>query len=249
MTYRFVTSMSKEGYEQYGRNFLDSFLEKCAPRLSIHVFSEDDLESDSEWIHGIWRLLEEPGLPDFLSACPIPESPHYQWQAGRFAKKIFAISSDKLPKDGWRIWLDADVIVDKPFTVEFLRFVCPFVPLQANYIGSYLGRKDWHHSECGWVAYNLENGGLDFLREFREMYTSGEIFEYLEWHDSYLFDRLRERRPENWFNISADIPGMHPWDETILGEYMRHLKGPLRKKGKSGNVPADYWSEKEQNAV
>lgn len=233
MTYRFVTSMSKKGYDEYGRNFLESWKKVDYP---LSVFSEDVLGDCTSH-----QLLEEPGLPEFLSQLAMPEPTQYQWQAGRFAKKIFAVSSDKLPKDGWRIWLDADVIVDRPFTPEFLKEVCP-----NDYTGSYLGRKDWHHSECGWVAYNLENGGLEFLRSFRGLYTSGGIFEHLEWHDSYLFDRLREQRNDRWFNLSDDIPGMHPWDDSPLGKVMRHLKGPLRKKGKSGNVPASYWSEKER---
>ncbi len=231
--YRFVTSMSKKGYDQYGHNFLESWKRLDYP---LYVFSEDVLGDNSPHC-----LLEEPGLPEFLSLCPTPESPQYQWQAERFAKKIFAISSDKLPKDGWRIWLDADVIVDGEFGDIWLSTVCP-----EGYTGSYLGRQDWHHSECGWVAYNLDAGGLDFLKDFRDLYTSGEIFEYLEWHDSYLFDRLRERRKDKWFNLSEGICGMHPWDDCPLGKYMRHLKGPLRKKGKTGNVPAGYWSEKER---
>lgn len=241
MTYRFVTSMSQKIYDDYGKKLLDSF-----SGYPLYVFSEDP-------IYEACALLEEPGLPDFLSACPIPESKAYQWQVGRFCKKVFSVSSDKLPKDGWRIWLDADVIVDEPFDDEWLKKVCP-----EGYMGSYLGRKDWRHSEMGWVAYNLDEGALDFLQKYREMYTSGEVFDHLEWHDCWLFDRLREyrkglatlcgRTQDKWLNLSEGVPGMHPWDDTILGEKMRHLKGPLRKKGKTADVPAEYWSLRERSA-
>lgn len=232
MKYRFVTSMSQAGYEEYGRNFLDSW----TLNLPLTVYSEDDL------LIPCVDLREDASLMAFLENCP--ESTDYRYQAGKFAKKVFAITDPERNHDGWKIWIDADVVVEKPITYQFLESVCP-----EGMMGSYLGRKDWHHSECGWVAYNLQYA-TEFLKDFREIYTSGEIFDHLEWHDSYLFDRLRERYRAKqgfgaWKNLSEGVPGMHVWDESPLGEVMRHLKGPLRKSGQKANVPQSYWSEKE----
>lgn len=226
MRYRFITSMSEAGYREYGKNFLDSW------PLPITVYSEDalpvpyvDLNLDDE-------------LTAFLETAP--EGDDYRFQAGKFAKKVFAVTGEQESSD-WRIWIDADVVVDGPITEEFLQTVCP-----EDKVGSYLGRKDWHHSECGWVAYNMRYAKA-FLRDFREIYTSGEIYDHLEWHDSYIFDRVMEKHGKSaWKNLSEGVPGMHVWDETPLGSVMRHLKGPLRKAGKTANVPKSYWSEKER---
>lgn len=234
---RFVTSMSETGYEEYGKTFLETFHKHCD--LPLTVYSEDELPAGP---YPIVDLNGDAELTEFLKNDT--DSPDYRFQAGKFAKKVFAITSEK-PDTDWLIWIDADVIVEKPITAEFLKSVCP-----SGMMGSYLGRKDWHHSECGWVAYNLQYAG-GFLKDFREIYTSGEVFDHLEWHDSYLFDRLRDRYREKqgfdaWVNLSEGIPGMHVWDESPLGKVMRHLKGPLRKSGSKANVPESYWSERER---
>jgi hypothetical protein len=169
------------------------------------------------------------------------ESKDYRYKAKTFSHKVFAITNP--PDVKWWIWLDADVITEHPVDEEWLKTVCP-----EDATLSYLGRKDWRHSECGWVAYNLEKA-RPFLEEFRRIYTSGEIYTFPEWHDSYIFDRVRERIPGNYHNLSEGISGMHPWDESPLGEKMRHLKGPLRKKGKSlEGLPDGYKSEIEIQA-
>lgn len=234
----FITSMSKEGYREYGKTFLDSFHKNG--KQPLIVYSEDDLEEER---FPIRNLRADTELVQFLSECPQPESKHYQWQTSKFAKKVFALTDPSLDArvniGNWLIWLDADVILDRPLDGAFFNAVCP-----EGKDGSYLGRKDWHTSECGWVAYNMKRGGGRFLKRFREVYTSGEIFDHLEWHDSYLFDRVREEGFD-FLNLSEGVSGMHVWDDCILGEYSRHLKGPLRKQGRKGDVPKEYWSEKE----
>lgn len=233
---RFVTSMSTEGYREYGKKFLDSFKEFCDKRLRI--YSEDPLENEGL---PVVDLNLDAEFRQFLSECP-PESKHYQWQVGKFAKKVFAIT-DPFIEDDWLIWIDADVVLDKPLDERFFEKTCP-----ENQDGAYLGRKDWHTSECGFVSYNLKRRGGTFLKRLREVYTSGEIFDHLEWHDSYLFDRVMEEGYD-FLNLSEGVSGMHVWDDTILGEYSRHLKGPLRKAGRKGDVPKKYWSERECDTI
>jgi len=230
----FITSMSAEGYKEYGKRFLDSFREKV--KQPLVVYSEDDLKENR---FPVYDLRTIQALAKFLEDCP-PPHPFYQWQAGKFAHKVFAITDPYLPETDWRIWIDADVIVDKPFDEKFFETVC-----NPNYDGSYLGRIDWHTSECGLVAYNMKAAGREFLERLREVYTSGEIFDHLEWHDSYLFDRVMEEG-YHFFNLSEGVSGMHVWDDCILGEYSRHMKGVLRKQGKNGNVPESYWSKRER---
>ncbi len=229
---RVITSMSQDGYDEYGQKFIDTF-EKYWHPIPLTIYSEDPIDDDR---YEIRRSLDDPDLVEFLKDAPTHQ--FYQWNAKKFAYKVFAITG--APRDvDWLIWLDADVETFAKVTQTFLKKVC------RGKLGSYLGRKDWHHSECGWVAYHLKNAG-PFLDRFREIYTSGEIYDHLEFHDSYLFDRVREAFP-GWHNLSENVSGMHVWDDTLLGEKMKHLKGPLRKRGETGDNPA-YWSTKEIEA-
>ena len=224
-----VTSMSQEGYDQYGKTFIDTFWKHW--KVPLTIYSEDQIDDDRFEIR---NSLEDPELVEFLKDAP--EHQFYQWNARKFAYKVFAITGHERDTD-WLIWLDADVVTCSEITPAFLSKVC------RGRFGSYLGREEWHHSECGWVAYHLPDAG-PFLDRLRDIYTSGEIYSHLEYHDSYLFDRVREEFPD-WHNLSEGIKGMHVWDESPLGEKMKHLKGPLRKQGKTGTDPK-YWSESER---
>lgn len=218
--------MSLDGYEKYGKTFLETFMAQSD--YPIYVYSEDPLPVNYRLLHNDDDWVEFQKNPD--------DPPDWRYQAKRFSHKVFAKTK---PEDyDWWIWLDADVEVFDAIDKEFMSLACPeWATL------SYLGRKDCRTSECGWVAYNLNNGGREFLEEFRRMYVDNDVYTHTEWHDSYIFDRVREKMPGKYFNLSDGEPGMHVWDATVLGTKMRHLKGPLRKAGKSLDaLPQEYRS-------
>lgn len=236
MKYQVVTSMSLEGYNQYGQNFIDTYSRFWD--IPLVIYSEDSLDDERFLVR---NLKYDEELQDFLKASP-EDSVDYRWKVKKFAHKVFALTDRRLRDCDWLIWLDADVVTFRNVDDRDLFVLCP-----AGYIGSYLGRKDWHTSECGFVGYNLGEGAERFLDRFRAMYTTMAVFDHLEWHDSYLFDRLREICSGKWFNLSEGVPGMHVWDGSLLGKYMKHLKGPLRKSGQTANVREDYWSASEES--
>lgn len=247
MKYTVVTSFSAEGYEQYGGRFLETFQDCWPTDIRLEIYSED--WSLPAWAgsgnlghHNLHSLFD---YDDFVQKCP-KSSDNYRWDARRFAHKAFAITDPGARgSTDWLIWLDADVETIAPIDEAFLAKACP-----EGFLASYLGRKDWNTSECGWVAYNMNAGADLFLRRFRNIYTSGEIYSHLEWHDSYLFDRVREEfetQGHKFKNLSEGIEGLHVWPETVLGERMVHAKGPLRKKGKRiEGLPESYWSRQER---
>lgn len=241
--YSFVTSMSLEGYEEYGKTLWDTFWAHCD--YPLFVVSEDRLPlpvwtaSEDAPKH---RLLTDD--PDWVEFQKNPDDPpDWRFQAKRFSHKVFTLTNPQwldLISNGldWLVWIDADVEVFDRIDEPFLQKAC-----QGDV--SYLGRDDYPTSECGWVAYNLKTC-RPFLERFREIYTSGEIYSHLEWHDSYIFDRVREEIPLNYVNLSKGVPGMHVWPDTVLGEKMAHLKGPLRKKKLSlDGLPESYRSKNE----
>jgi hypothetical protein len=67
-----------------------------------------------------------------------------------------------------------------------------------NFDLCYLGRKG-KYSECGLYAMNLRSSNIqNFLKEFQRMYDDAEngIFRLAEWHDSFVFDAVRNKFPQ-----------------------------------------------------
>lgn len=250
MKIRVVTSFGKEGFAKYGRRFMESFKEHWPDDVDLWLYSEADTAP-----YPRYDLYADPDLIAFLaeakrrSACFVDD---YRKDAGRFAHKVFALTHERNFEDcDWLIWLDADTETVSSVTHEWLQTI---LPDDASVV--YLGRKDMPHSECGFMAFNMNRWARVFLRDLRGVYASGEIWNCDEWHDSWLFDNLRDWHSDGaddvtklrFHNLSEGIPGMHVWDDCPLGEKLKHHKGPLRQKGLKpgeGNVPDDYWSQKE----
>jgi hypothetical protein len=79
-----------------------------------------------------------------------------------------------------------------------------------------------------------------FLQEFQKMYDQAEtgIFCLEEWHDSFVFDVVRNKMPFletiNWSAGLIKGEG-HPLINSIWGAYLDHLKGERKVEGKSRN--------------
>lgn len=251
MKYAAVTTFSPHGYEQYGRRFLESYVKHWPKDVPIYVYHEghtveafvsgnpscglpsissNGYDPKNEFltdprIHWI-NLSDDKDRAAFMGRHK-DDSKDYRFQIVRFAHKIWALTDpnriETVDTENW-IWLDADIETLDTVDEEFLSNVCP-----AGFRGSYLGRVDWHHSECGFVSYSRDHGGIAFLSELREIYKSDKILEFDEHHDSFIFDKIKKGW---WYNISDGVRGMHVFDDSILGKKMKHYKGPLRKAGK-----------------
>lgn len=230
--YRVVTSY---GNAPYVKEFLSSYHEYWDAPISVYTETDGVFGqvAKGDWIHE--NLMRDPELQTFLETAPPIECPDYRYAVNRFCRKVFAITNPQNFDCDWLIWLDADTVTKKKVDDEFLSRVCP-----NGFTGSYLGRSEWHHSECGFVGYNLRQGAKAFLERFREIYTSGEVYDHLEWHDSYIFDRVRDEFPDLWFhNLSPDAKGLDAWNHSPLAEVMDHFKGPEAKKERYALQPTD----------
>lgn len=217
------TSFSPKGYEVYGKKFLETFLEYWP--IEIAVFYEGQKPGITDSRVSYFDLLEDSEFRAFQGEYGYFQGKDYRFMATKFSPKVFAKTSSLRPKCDWWVWIDADVVTTKTIDDRFFKETCP-----AGFTGSYIGRKDWDHSECGFVSYNLNVGGKEFLEDFRQLYVTGSLFSLQQWHDSFAFDWLREQNENNLFkNLAEGIGGTHPWPNTILGEYMTHFKGPVAK--------------------
>ena len=174
----------------------------------------------------------------------------YLWDAVRFAHKTFAVDHaiNTWPED-YILWLDADTYTFKPISKEFVIGLLP-----ADKLVNFLGRGE-KYPECGWVCYNKTHPKIkEFMTYWTNMYKEDTIFNELEWHDSYLFWQCVKRiAPNDGVDIGkgAGAKGHHIFINSVLGEYIDHMKGKRKVKGKSSasdlriSRKEDYWKNVE----
>ena len=174
----------------------------------------------------------------------------YLWDAVRFSHKTFAVDhAIKNIATDYVLWLDADTYTFRPITKEFVTSLLPKDKL-VNFLGR--GQK---YPECGWVCYNRLHPQINqFMDTWTGLYKNNTIFKELEWHDSYLFWQILKRvAPNEGVDIGkgAGAKGHHIFINSVLGEYIDHMKGKRKIKGKSSandlrtKHNQDYWKNVE----
>jgi len=256
----FITSMNERLFDSYGRRFLsswirysslDAVLVVCFEGESNEFMSEFDTRNIIQmpiWSEELQLFLDKYG--QFAEANGFKFTPasaenwksasasyDHRFDAIRFSFKIFALT--KCVEAGLTgshfAWIDSDIVCHQPFSPEQLQHVFP----SNNEVATYLGRESYPspipYTECGFIGYNGRNPlTTDFLQQFKTLYTEGNLFFLKEWHDSLVFDYLRERFEEKgakFRNLMADNPNLEdPFMSSELSQYFDHLKGPDRKE-------------------
>jgi hypothetical protein len=264
MKYTVVTTFNDPGLKQYGQRMIDTFEQHWPAEVDLIVCAEQCQPRITRPNTQVWDLLRlSMPLNTFLErnrnnpkahGLAGPESfdpkKSFRWNAVRFCYKVYAISLvANYTSSGWLIWADADTHTHSPVSTADLDRLCP-----ADAMIGYLGRGEHYHSECGWVAYNLDHPETrNFIRDFVSMYDQDRIFELPEWHDSYVWDTVRRRYQDHstFHNLTPVLPKSgragHPFINSELGKFMDHLKGDRKQQGRSKprdlqiTRPESYW--------
>lgn len=237
MKYTFVTSLNKHYWELGSNINIQSWDENFPEDVEIHIFDEDGIPDKDKFSKRIiWHnLFEEcPELVEFKEKykdnkhfngqADVSENKRFKWNAIKFAHKTFPLFNiARNTTSGALVWLDSDVLSIDKFDHVFLETVCP-----KSKIVSYLGRPSVY-SECGWVYYNLDHQlGREFLNRFEHAYMSGDLENYAETHDSFVFDEIRLNfgHPELFHNLNANAKSnKHPFHQSLLRQKLIHNKG------------------------
>jgi hypothetical protein len=133
------------------------------------------------------------------------------------------------------IWLDSDVLTFNKVDLFFLNSLIN----KDSYL-TYLGRDHINfHSETGFMIFNVNNKFNNiFWNKMMKMYDEGELFKEEQWHDCWIFDKVRkELENESLKNIDICLFGLkkdedllNVFDNSVLGKYMRHFKGNRKKE-------------------
>jgi len=234
-----VTTFSPQGYQCYGRAFVQSFLQQEKEALLVCYHESMDVDQIAPNLE--WRNLDaDMDRKQFIAEhgsdpAKVSDARFPNHQSIRFCHKVFAIThAARLKRSGWLVWLDSDVVITgKPEWDDVL-------PATASL--AFLGRPHYAYTECGFVGYQLDDQRVQkMLEDMRSYYVSGEIFTRpdRDHHDSRCFDICRERSGipnDRQHNISRNKLGTHVWPLTPLQKWSTHNKGPGRKRSAYGSI-------------
>ena len=252
-----VTTFNQKGLDMYARRFINSFAINMP--LDLMVYTENcsygppggAVNENHKKIQWFDLLQESPDLVAFkttwantpkangdVSGDPVRSkrkdaAKGFKWNAIRFSHKVYAIfAAVKRTDADVLIWMDADIFCHSPMPLEFLD---RFIPKDKDIC--FLGRKN-KFSECGFYSLNLKSKRThQFLKQFQRVYDDADngIFTLDEWHDSFVFDAVRNTMKLNELDWSSDLITCegHPFINTDLGKYLDHLKGKRKEQGKS----------------
>ena len=234
-----ATTFSPEGYELYGKKFIETFNRYWDANL---VCVWEGPCPDPAGINGFDLLQYEPAKDFYERHATNPivrgieEHPKWKWSpkskrkgysfrhdAWKFSHKVFALAAVTRYVDGGKFFfMDADIVTYKEVPTDVIVGL-----LVGDTSLCYLARREYH-SELSFVGYNLERAGTrKFISEYERQYAEDRFLETPFWDDCNQFDMLVKEMEPNVYHIPHARPAQ-PFDDSILGKYMRHLKG-LRK--------------------
>jgi hypothetical protein len=249
-----VTSFTDEGYEVYGKNFIETFKKNWPEDVRLVVYYEGNNIRDD------WHFIEEvEGYQDWMdniSKFPMmlgnigDGTYNIQLDAAMVRKPLIQRHACKQYR-GKVIWVDADVITHSKVTHEFLDKVLP-----DDKFCCFLGREGWTsipYTESGFLGFNTSHPLYEsFFGAYISVFTSGVIFTLPGWHDCYGFDAARrffKQNQNDFVNLSAHLKPEstnHPFVNSVLGEVMDHKKGKRKlSRTDSSELVVDrkelYW--------
>ncbi len=240
-----VTSFNADGYEQYGRRMVETFDELWPKEARLLVYYQGEFARRHSqritWIDldktaDINTFKKKFGNFNQANGIMITKGSgnslvavhDYRYDAIRFCHKVFSIL-DSMNHSGRRylVWIDGDTFTKVVPTESWLKGLLP----ENGKFHTYIKRRN-DCSEAGFLAYDVTHVLCPaYFTKLHGLWMSGDIFAHREWHDSFIFDRLRETYAEEAFrSISVGGSGtVHPFVNCSLGLVMDHVKGPVRK--------------------
>lgn len=251
-SFALVTTFNQVGYERYARHMIASFA-RCWPKqVTLYCYCEsfrpDDVARNvrflglEETCHGLVAFKERhrdnPRAHGLVRHGPLddrgkPVGLGFRWDAVRFAHKVYAVThAGRTLAEDVMFWADADTVTFERVPMSFVEGLLP-----ADKYLCYLGRS--YFTECGFVGYNLRHEqNARFMGRFRQFYDEDLVFDEFEWQDDWIFDVVR-REFENGGLIESrnltpeNVGDAHPFISSELGNYLDHLKGPRKDRGRS----------------
>lgn len=230
----FVTTFSQKGYEQYGKAFLESFVQYWNEK--IIVYYEDQPGFEHERIE-YRSLFEIKHMTDILAMTSFPimqgiigeNKKAYNRDIHRFCRKIMAqLDAAKHCTERYLIWIDSDVIIQKPLPDNWI---------EDQFNGNcmiYMDRNQVHgcSSFVGWDLKH-EQSPL-FWQAYWWWLSFGAFLQLPEWHDIAILEKVRDDMNISYTNLAENInlpPGLFNVFDAVFDGIAIHNKGKMKKGG------------------
>lgn len=238
-----ITGFHPEGYEQYGRNCVESFVKYWPDNYhlicymekfeSVSICIEQRLQSNIKGLDAFLEFTDRYDIYKGLSpvagwkSSEVSNGYSYRFDAHKFCKMAFILYDGFIKsKADYVIWLDGDTVTFDDVPLDLCAELLPKGKAVA-----YLGRKN-KHSECGFLLFDRKRA-LPIVERYRNYFYEHTVFDLKEWHSSFCFDAaLLDEDPELLHNMTPEGKG-HVWFQSPLGKFMDHLKGDRKLVGYS----------------
>jgi SAM-dependent methyltransferase len=232
-----VSSFNLEGYQLYGRSFVETFLVNMPHESELLLYTESDpaLWEFPDDIH--LKLLNLRELPSFDTLHTIYNSlavfqSDYRYQIGKFFPKVWALIGAAVEYDGVLCWIDADTTWTAPLPPAFIEGCLNGQDMAV------LNRNRWHLCSSFLIIDCLSGGAQTFIKTLADMYGRGEVLFLHEWHDAFVIESIIRGLVNRCELTVSDIttllklpcpPGPHNIFNDVFQGVARHYKG-IRKR-------------------
>lgn len=289
MKYKVITTFKPGDWDKYSRRMVESVLQRwpnadmtiyyqdLKPAYDNPNVSWQDIDKANLGLDTFRKTYKDDpvamgkinGIPGGVRRSPRLQTEggldarkdSYLWNAVKFSYKVSCVThAVKTYTDyDYVIWLDDDTFTFRDIPIDFIKSICPDDTL-VTYLDRENDRGSNKYPECGLVCYNMKHSMVqNFVSDWEQLYFTAQIFDLLEWHDSYVFWHLtkeyRQKKDAKVHDIgySKGVKGHHVFVNSILGQYIDHFKGDrkdaksskgedIRKTPEMKNI--DYWSNK-----
>ena len=214
----FVTTFNEDIFHKYGKNIIDTFIEKSNNEIRLNIFYEGDFTkiksqyalnnskirffefNSNDWnvfFNKFGHLMEANGYKFALKESNQNlkfEGPSYKWNAVKFSYKVFTIylASQVTDISEKIIWLDADTVCINNIDEQKMREFLPYDDELMTYLGRDKFPPEYPYSETGFIGFNLKHQKFNsFIKTAISFYTTGEIFALKYYHDCIVYDTTR----------------------------------------------------------
>lgn len=228
-----ITSFNQSYYDRIGRHSVDSWLQYWPQSLRLTCYVEQCAMAQNQRIIEIdFKELDQ----DYQY---FQQDPALKSRVKTFAKKAWSFMHAAATSAADRIiWIDADVITQRPLTVEFLHSLLPDHVLSTHLGVTYLDDKrgrpgPWLVPETGFFAINTRHEKFHFFRsEYVRRYVQRDQSDLRRFYDNDVYGAALQSADAAVLDLCAGLkkPYRTPMKHTVLGPYLHHYKAQHSKE-------------------
>jgi hypothetical protein len=244
-TFSLVTSFRGDHWNIYAKDCIESFIKHWPEDTKLYAYYNDwperGLQSyDPKRVEFIDLMGASQELCEFFKKFKSPEdTPNWRTDVKRWAYKVYTeyeFFVKNPPKSDVGIWIDADTVTYNDIPKAKLE---EWLPKDKDI--AVLGREAVNYIEAGFVMMRMTDLNKALFADLFGVWNSGEIYNYREWHDAFVFTRIMNLHQAHGLqveNLSPHCADLNAFEASPLVRYMYHNKGMLKfKEQQAGQEP------------